>query len=164
MYLIIAFMTVTMVFIEPVLSVMQIFFADSNYSKEMAELMQAEGVNIIRAFVALVPVGIGFIFRKNKALFSRREFAISFNMSMLNAAFFIAASIVGGNLMARFAEYFTIYQLLTYPALFRYCFKSGKERNTIVFAFGVLYCIWFWYQMDVNWNMEYISDVLVWYF
>lgn len=164
MYFIIAGLTVTMVFIEPVLSGMQIFFEDSNYRKEMAALLNSEGVNIIRAFVALVPCVLGFFFRKNKALFSKREYAVAFNMSVLNAVFFIAASIVGGNLMARFAEYFTIYQLLTYPALFKCCFREGKERNIIVLAFGVLYCIWFWYQMDVNWGIKYISDVLGWYF
>lgn len=164
MYFIIAGLTVTLVFIEPVLSGMQVFFADSAYQRDMEELMNSEGVNVIRAAVAVVPCIIGFVFRKNKALFSKREFVVSFNMSVLNALLFISASIVGGNLMARFAEYFTIYQLLTYPALFKYCFKEGKERNIIVLAFGAFYCIWFWYQMDVNWGIKYISDVLGWYF
>ena len=164
MYFIFAGLTVMMVFIEPVLSGMQIFFEDSKYQKEMAALLNSEGVNIIRAFVALVPCVLGFFFRKNKALFSKREYAVAFNMSVLNAVFFIAASIVGGNLMARFAEYFTIYQLLTYPALFKCCFREGKERNIIVLVFSVLYCIWFWYQMDVNWEIKYTSDVLGWYF
>ncbi|MCI7333640.1 MAG: EpsG family protein [Oscillospiraceae bacterium] len=164
MYLIIVGLTFTMIFIDPLLSGMQIFFEDSEYSRQMAELMQTEGVNVIRAFVALVPIALGFAFRNNRVLFSKREYAVAFNMSMLNAVFFIAASIVGGNLMARFAEYFTIYQLLTYPALFKCCFKAGKERSVIVLAFGAFYCVWFWYQMDVNWQMTYISDVLGWYY
>ena len=164
MYLIIVGLTFTMIFIDPLLSGMQIFFEDSEYSRQMEELMQTEGVNVIRAFVALVPIALGFAFRNNRALFSKREYAVTFNMSILNAVFFIAASIVGGNLMARFAEYFTIYQLLTYPALFRCCFRAGKERSVIVLAFGAFYCVWFWYQMDVNWQMTYISDVLGWYY
>lgn len=160
MYAFAAAFTAAMVFLNPILSGLQIFFEDSEYSNEMAELMAAEGVNIIRAFVALVPIVIGFCFRKNKALFEKRENILAFNMSMLNAAFFVAASIVGGNLMARFAEYFTIFQLLTYPALFKNCFKKGTERNVIVLLFGFIYCIWFWYQLDVNWKLNYVSDVL----
>ena len=160
MYAFVAVFTAAMVFLEPILSGLKIFFEDSEYSSQMAELMEAEGTNIIRAFVALVPLAIGFLFRKNKAVFERRENVLAFNMSMLNAAFFIASSIVGGNLMARFAEYFTIFQLLTYPALFKNCFKKGQERNVVVLIFGLVYCFWFWYQLDVNWNFHYVSDVL----
>lgn len=156
--------TAAMVFLDPILSGLKIFFEDTEYSRQMTELLNSAGVNVIRVFVAFVPLVLGFVFRKNKALFSRREFAISFNMSILNAAFFTAASIVGGNLMARFAEYFTIYQLLTYPSLFKNCFKKGSERTVVVLLFGIFYCVWFWYQMDVNWEITYISDVLGWNF
>ena len=160
MYVFVAAFTAAMVFLNPILSGLQVFFEDSEYSSEMAELMASEGVNIIRAFVALVPFAMGFFFRKNKALFEKRENVLAFNMSMLNAAFFIASSIVGGNLMARFAEYFTIFQLLTYPALFKNCFRKGRERNVVVLIFGLMYCVWFWYQLDVNWNLNYVSEVL----
>lgn len=160
MYAFAVAVTVAMIFLEPILSGLQIFFEDSEYSSEMADLMAAEGINIIRAFVAFVPLVIGFFFRKNKLLFENRKTVLAFNMSILNAAFFIAASIVGGNLMARFAEYFTIFQLLLYPAIFKNCFRKGMERNVFVLIFGLLYCIWFWYQLDVTWNLYYVSDVL----
>jgi len=163
-YIAAAAFTVSMIFLNPILSGMKIFFEDTVYQSQINKIIETEGVNFIRALVALVPCVLGFIFRKNKAIFSKREYAVAFNMSTLNAAFFIAASIVGGNLMARFAEYFTIYQLLTYPALFKHCFKKGMERNIVVLAFGVIYCVWFWYQMDVNWGITYVSDVLGWNF
>lgn len=156
--------TVAMVFLDPILSGLKIFFEDTEYSRQMTELLNSDGVNVIRVFVAFVPLVLGFVFRKNKALFSRRDFALAFNMSILNAAFFTAASIVGGNLMARFAEYFTIYQLLTYPSLFKNCFKKGGERTVVIILFGLFYCVWFWYQMDVNWEIRYVSDVLGWNF
>lgn len=164
MYVGLAAFTFAMIFLNPILSGMKIFFEDTEYGGRMNELVQTEGVNFIRALVALVPCVLGFFFKNNKALFSKREYAVAFNMSLLNAAFFVAASIVGGNLMARFAEYFTIFQLITFPAIFKHCFRPGKERNTVVLIFGAFYCVWFWYQMDVNWNMTYVSDVLGWYF
>ncbi len=164
MYITVFAFAVSMVFLNPILSVVKIFFENTSYSNQMNTLINAEGVNFIRGIVALVPCMIGFVFKNNKELFSRREYAVSFNMSMLNAAFFIAASIAGGNLMARFAEYFTIYQLITFPALFKCCFGKGIERNTAVLIFGAFYCVWFWYQMDVNWKISYVSSVLGWYF
>ncbi|MGN1443035.1 MAG: EpsG family protein [Acutalibacteraceae bacterium] len=163
MYFVMAAFAVTIIFLNPVLEGMQIFFEDTKYESQMNELISTEGVNILRMFVALVPCVIGFVFRKNKQLWSERKWCLCMNLSLINAAFWIAASIVGGNLMARFAEYFTIYQLLTYPMLFKYCFK-GNTRIVVVGMFSVLYIVWFWYQMAVNWEANYISSILGWYF
>lgn len=163
MYFTIAGFAVAMVFLNPILEGMQIFFEDTKYESQMNELISAEGVNILRMFVALVPCVIGFVFRKNKQLWNERKWRLCINLSFINAAFWVAAAIVGGNLMARFAEYFTIYQLLTYPMLFKSCFK-GNTRIAVVGAFGALYIIWFWYEMAMNWQATYISSVLGWYF
>ena len=163
MYAVIVVFAVTIIFLNPVLEGMQIFFEDTKYENQMTELMNAEGVNVLRAFVALVPCVIGFIFRKNKQLWSERKWCLCMNLSLVNAAVWIAAAIVGGNLMGRMAEYFTIYQLLTYPMLFKYCFK-GNTRIAVVGVFGALYTVWFWYQMAVNWDSHYYSSVLGWYY
>lgn len=163
MYLTMVAFAVAIVFLNPILEGMQIFFEDTKYESQMNELITMEGVNILRMFVALVPCVIGFVFRKNKQLWSERKWCISMNLSLINAAFWIAAAIVGGNLMARFAEYFTIYQLLTYPMLFRYCFK-GNTRIAVISAFCAFYVVWFWYELQMNWNVNYVSSVLGWYF
>lgn len=163
MYLAIGGFVVAMVFLNPILSGMQIFFEDTVYESNLTELMQMDGVNVIRTFVSLVPCVLAWIFRNNKKLWSERKWQICINLSFINTAFWIAASIVGGNLMARFAEYFTIYQLLTYPMLFKYCFK-GNVRVFVISSFSVLYMIWFWYEMTMHWDVNYISSVLGWYF
>ena len=162
MYVVMVAFAVAIVFLNPILEGMQIFFEDTKYERQMSDLISAEGVNVLRTMVALVPCVIGFAFRKNKQLWKERKWCLCMNLSLVNAAFWIAASIVGGNLMARFAEYFTIYQLLTYPMLFRYCFK-GNTRIAVISAFSAFYVVWFWYELQMNWNVNYVSSVLGWY-
>lgn len=162
MYLSIAGFIVAMIFLNPILSGMQIFFEDTVYESNLSELITMEGVNMLRAVVSVIPCIIAWIFRNNKKLWNERKWQISINLSFMNAAFWIAASIVGGNLMARFAEYFTIYQLLTYPALFKYCFK-GNQRVVVIVAFSLMYIVWFWYEMQMHWSVTYVSSVLGWY-
>lgn len=163
MYLAIMAFAVALVFLNPILSNVQGLFEETQYEGEIVDLIESAGVNVIRAFVAAVPCVIAFIFRRNRALYAERKNRIAINFSMLNAAIFIAASIVGGNLMARIAEYFTIFQLLTYPALFKNCFK-GRARTIVVSAFAVLYLVWFWYDFQYNRGAAtYVSNVLGWY-
>lgn len=163
MYFSIAGFVVAMIFLNPILDGMQIFFEDTVYESNLSELMEMEGVNIIRTFVSFIPCVLAWIFRNNKKLWNERKWQLCINLSFINAAFWVAASIVGGNLMARFAEYFTIYQLLTYPVLFKYCFK-GNTRIAVITAFSVLYIVWFWYEMTQHWSAPYISSVLGWYY
>lgn len=163
MYVVMVVFAVTIVFLNPVLEGMQLFFEDTKYENQMNDLMAAEGVNILRTLVALVPCGIGFLSRNNKQLWSERKWCLCMNLSLVNAAVWIAAAIVGGNLMGRLAEYFTIYQLLTYPVLFKYSFK-GNTRIAVIGLFSAFYVVWFWYQMFVNWDSHYVSAVLGWYF
>lgn len=163
MFLIILAFGVALIFAEPLLANVQGFFEDTQYQAEIKDMIDSEGVNIIRPFVMTVPCVIAFVFRRNKALYAERKNRIAINFSVLNAMIFAVAAVVGGNLMARLAEYFTIFQLLTYPALFKNCFK-GTARIAVVTGFVVLYCVWFWYQMVQTWSMYYVSDVLGWYF
>lgn len=152
--------TVAMVFLEPILSQMQIFLEDTEYINQLNSLLELDGVNYLRAIVAGVPCAIGFVFRNNKDLQSSREYRIAFNMAMLNLAFLVAASIVGGNLMARLAAYYSCYLLLVYPFLFKRCFREGTERTLAILVFALFYTVWFWFQMKIAWGGFYASDVL----
>lgn len=152
--------TVAMVFLDPILSQMKIFLEDTEYSGQLNRLTELGGVNYIRVLVAAVPCVIGFVFRNNKALRESREYKIAFNMAMLNVAFLTAASIVGGNLMARLAAYFQYYLILVYPVLFKHCFREGKERQIAVSVFAVCYTAWFWFQLRVTWDGRYVSEIL----
>lgn len=152
--------TASMVFLEPILSQMKIFLEDTEYSGQINRLTELEGVNFIRVLVAVVPCVIGFVFRNSPALKGNREYKIAFNMAMLNVAFLTAASIVGGNLMARLAAYFQYYLILVYPILFKRCFREGTERSVAVAVFAVLYTAWFWFQLRVTWDGRYVSEIL----
>ncbi|MGN0468824.1 MAG: EpsG family protein [Acutalibacteraceae bacterium] len=163
MYVAIIGFSVAMIFLDPILSGMQIFLEDTEFESRMNIMANAEGVNVLRFIVAAIPCILAFIFRKNKELVENRTYAIVINLTFIYAGFMLASSIAGGLLLARFAEYFSIYLLISYPAIFKLCFK-GNTRTIVVAAFGVLYCFWFYYQMFMNWNMHYESSVLGLYF
>ncbi|MGN1419667.1 MAG: EpsG family protein [Acutalibacteraceae bacterium] len=162
MYVVIVGFSVAMFFLNPILSGMQIFFEGTEFESNMEIMANSAGVNVLRFFVAVIPCILAFIFRKNKDLTENRAYAIAINFTFVYAGIYLAATIAGGLLLARFSEYFAIYLLISYPAIFKLCFK-GNTRTIVIAVFGVLYCLWYYYQMAINWDMHYYSDVLGWY-
>lgn len=134
-------------------------FENTIFEREEEKLLESEGVNIIRGIIMFIPLFLLFIYNKNDFTRENRAAQIVTNMVTINVIMWFAATLYGGNLLGRLAQYFTSYNMLAYPIIFSKC-MSAKERKSISIFFIMFYIVYFWYQMDVNWGIQYISSIL----
>ena len=130
---------------------------DTNYTDSLEE---GTGSNIIRLFVALVPVVIILFTTKVVKREADSKITLAANISMVNACFYFTSTFTDGILIGRMPIYFSVYNLYLIPWLLKHCFTkaSGKIITIICIA---LYIIYFYYQMVViGLGDIYVSDIL----
>lgn len=103
-------------------------------------------VNIIRPMVALAPLVVAFMDRKNKKL-DFGLYRISFNMSLVNSLIWLFATQM--KFFYRLAMYFAPYMivLLCYEL---YYYKNPRDRAIIKLAAIVLFFVWHIYSLHVT--------------
>ncbi len=137
----------------------ELFISESVYAHYYDRIVETEGLNIFRVLVAAVPFALCLIYKKRIDELDDRMLNYCANMSTLALAVSIFSAASGGELLGRLAEYFLIYNTLTYPMLFkRVATKSVGKILTV--GLMVSYFIFFWYQFSVVWGQGYQSDTL----
>ena len=102
-------------------------------------------VNILRVLVQCVPI-VMFLFVKKSVINGDRECRFLFNISLLNAAFAIAA--MNSPYFSRFCIYTSCFQILMYPKIFSKMIKDNKNIFTV--ALLACYGIFWIYEMFNN--------------
>ena len=120
---------------------------NSVYSHYTSEAFALEGVNHLRVLIHFIPVFLAFYFRKETD-YNDMTLNACVNLSALNAIIFLFASTMGGNLAARFAEYYTIYNLILYPYIFEKILPP-KSKKTIKLVFVFAFVLFFYYQIHI---------------
>lgn len=137
----------------------EFLFDNTQYEGYLDNILGTAGMNAIRVLVAAVPVVIAIASNKIIRAEHNRLINICVNMAFFHIAVQFAAVFVGANYIGRIAAYFNIYNLILLPWLIRNCFTRESER-IVRLACVVCYCIYFYYQMVITWNIEYMSDIL----
>lgn len=117
------------------------------------------GSNIIRLFIAIIPVWMAFYGRKIVEREADRFIKLSVNMSVINMCVYMVATVSSGMAVGRVAAYFDIYNLVLLPWLINHVFKGSTRAMVKTACFGV-YIVYFWFQMVVTWHISYGSDFL----
>lgn len=134
-------------------------FDNTQYEGYLGEIMGTAGMNVIRFLVALVPLAICFLARKIIRHENNQLINICVNMDCFNLAIQFAALFVGANYLGRIAAYFGVYTLLLLPWLIKKCFTAQSSMLIKLSCIG-FYIVYFYYQMVVTWNLDYISDII----
>lgn len=137
----------------------EFLFENTQYEGYLDEVLGTAGMNSVRFLVAAVPVVIAILGRRIIIAENNRLINICTNMSFFYIAVQFAALFVGANYIGRIAAYFNIYNLILLPWMMKKCFAKGSERLMRI-ACVVFYCIYFYYQMVITWNLGYVSDIL----
>ena len=137
----------------------EFLFDNTQYEGYLDNVLGSSGTNAIRFLVAAVPVVIAFAGRKIIEAENNKLIHICTNMSCFYIAVQFAALFVGANYIGRIAAYFNVYNLILMPWMIKKCFTKDSER-LVKLACIVCYCIYFYYQMAVTWNLGYVSDIL----
>ena len=118
------------------------------------------GSNILRLFIAAIPVIIVLLNHEHIKKIATPSIRLAINMSLVGDCFYFAATFTNGILVGRMPIYFTVYNLYLLPWVIRKCFT--KESRKIVWGLSVLfYLLLFYYQMYGAWGgLTYISEFL----
>lgn len=153
---------VCIVFADKVLNVFDSVMQETNYAVGYNEFKKTDdGVNVFTILIALVPVGLAFLFRKDLEQKYTPIMKLSTNMSIMAVCVYIVSRLTNsGILVGRMAIYFTTYNLILLPWLVDNIFKDN-ERRLIKYIMIVCYLYLFYYQMEKTWGgLEYISKIL----
>ncbi len=137
----------------------EFLFENTQYDGYLDNVLTSTGTNDIRFLVAMVPVLIAFLGRKIIISENNKVINICVNMACINAAVQFAAIFVGAIYIGRIAAYFNVYNMITLPWLINKCFTKNSVTLMKMTCIG-MYCIYFYYQMVITWNMNYYSDIL----
>lgn len=138
---------------------LEFLFENTQYEGYLDRVLETAGMNGIRFLVAVVPVMIAIAGRRVIRAENNRLINICTNMSCFYVAVQFAALFVGANYIGRIAAYFNIYNLILLPWLIKKCFTKDSKRHVKIVCVGC-YCVYFYYQIVITWNLDYISDIL----
>ena len=137
----------------------EFLFDNTQYEGYLDNIMETAGMNEIRFLVAAVPVVIAIAGYKIIRAENNRLINICVNMSCFYVAVQFAAMFVGANYIGRIATYFNVYNLILLPWMIRECFTEESKKIVKLGCVGC-YCIYFYYQIVITWNLQYVSDIL----
>lgn len=137
----------------------EFLFENTQYEGYLDNVLGTAGMNIVRFFVAVVPLAIAIVGNRIIRSENNKLINICTNMSCFYVAVQFAALFVGANYIGRIAAYFNVYNLILLPWMIKKCFtmESGK---IVKIACLVCYCLYFYYQMVITWKLGYVSDIL----
>lgn len=153
---------VCIVFADKALNVFDSVMQETNYAVGYNEFKKTDdGVNIFTILIALLPVGLAFLFRKNLEQEYTPIMKIGTNMSVMAVCIYIVSRLTNsGILVGRMAIYFTTYNLILLPWLVDNIFKDN-ERRLIKYIMIICYIALFYYQMEITWGgFGYVSKIL----
>ncbi|CQR74714.1 Transmembrane protein EpsG [Sporomusa ovata DSM 2662] len=123
-------------------------------------LTEGAGANVVRVFVAAVPLVLAYLGKTNIEVNNNKLIGIVINFSVLNLVFYILA--VQNWIFARLCIYFGLYSLLLLPWLIKKVFDDKK--GTIIYGSSlILYVIYYYYEMESYlryWGIGYISNYI----
>ena len=100
------------------------------------ESFSGEGVNIFRLLVALAPVILSFVAKNELRKSENRIERIMINLTMINAALMVIASFGTAFYLARVANYFAIFPVISIPYLLKYFTKDLQVLLKIIIIVG----------------------------
>lgn len=130
---------------------------DSDYAYLSTEENQV-GVNPIRVFVMAVPAVIAFIQRENIKEINDPFVKVWVNLSVITTECYIVGMYTNG-VMGRVPVYFQMFNLLLLPWLLKKAFDESMGKSILI-ASLIGYFAYFWYDMYIAGNGQYVSNSL----
>lgn len=133
----------------------------TQYSQYQEYIMASGGgANIIRVFVAAVPVLMAYWGRKKIAERNDTFINILVNFSVLNLAFYVLT--LQNWVFVRMTMYFTMAGLILLPWLIKNLFDR-ETGELMKISCIILYGIYYYYEMSVSLGITYISKYLTFF-
>lgn len=156
---IVAFFIVAMLFANPIVSAFSDSGEESSYGYVFDALSTNTGSSPLRVAVAIAPVFLSFIYRKE--IKAENSFILSFsvNMATFELLLLAVATFTNGLYVVRLATYLAPYTCILYSYLFTKIIKS-KYTPLLVVGFFVMFLAYYILLERHSGTGYYISDIL----
>lgn len=141
--------------VNSLLETMDIMLQETQYSSNLAEFAEDDGVHPLRVLFSCVPVILAFIQRKKIVATNNQYIYMCVNMSTIAAGLYFVGMLTSGIMIGRLPVFFILYNYILYPYLFNYIY-SGKK--TLLYTIISITYLVFYYLMAQN--FYYVSDIL----
>lgn len=151
---------VSTILIQPIISVVDNLSVNSTYGYVVDFFEEDDGTNIIRVIISMVPVILAFIKKSQISGMNDKKINLYINLSVLSVCVHIVSTVTSGIFIGRLTIFFSIYNLLLMPWLFKTVYR-GAEKVMLYYMCISCYIVFFYYQMVIAWQgLKYISDIL----
>lgn len=147
------------VFMNPLMSALESVAEGGTYDYAIDAMQMNTGSSLMRGIIALVPVALALIYKKQIESDDNYSIDICVNFSILNCLLNIIASMTSGLFVIRLAMYLMPYNAILFSYLLRKV-NMGKNKQIILMCFYIFYIVFYWYQMSHQGSWEYISDII----
>ena len=149
--------TLSMMFLQPILESLE--NSGTTYDYVATTMMGNNGSSIIRPIIAIVPVALAYIYRKNINP-NDRVINICINMSLLNFMLNLLAVFTSALYVVRLSMYMNIYNVILYPYLLNVALKDDKNQGLIKMGFYIMYFALYMYEMNNSGAFPYYSNII----
>lgn len=142
----------SIVFLDEFTGMVTTFMENSQYSAEVEDFLNDDGVNYLRVLVYSVPAMLSLIFRKRIRKYNNPVINYSINMSIVASGLYVIGMFTSGIMFGRLPIAFALYNYISLPWIINAVF----ERKSAVIIKGVclgLYLVFFYYQMHFSWGL-----------
>lgn len=123
-----------------------------------------EGVNIFRLLVAVAPVVLSFIARKLTKKEEDNVACLMMNMTTINAAIMFVSLFGTAFYLARVANYFAIFPVVSIPYMLRYYTKESRIFLKIIIIIGFAGFAFYAYGLNRSFDAMYERISLIHFF
>lgn len=141
--------------VAPFMDAMESVLQNTDYSHNLTQFAEDDGVNPLRVLLSAVPVILVFFKRKELAKNSNPYIYICVNMATISAGLYFVGMFTSGIMIGRLPAYFRLYTILLIPFIINNLYASNQK---IFYAGFTAVYLTFYYLMARNYY--YISDIL----
>ena len=125
---------------------------NTQYSSEIDQFTNAEGMNILRVIVYSIPALISLLLLKHIRKADNKLINLCVGMSIATMCIYLAASVTNGIFVGRIASYVSLYNYILLPWEIEHIFTKRSAILLYMIMIG-FYMAFYYYQMHVAWGL-----------
>ena len=139
-------------FVDQFTGLLTTVMENTQYSSEIDQFINAEGMNILRVIVYSIPALISLLFLKHIRKADNKLINLCVGMSIATMCIYLAASVTNGIFVGRIASYVSLYNYILLPWEIEHIFTKRSAILLYMIMIG-FYMAFYYYQMHVAWGL-----------
>ena len=140
------------VYLDRFTSAVTTIMENSQYSAEVEDFINDDGVNLFRVLVYSIPAVMALAFRRKISYYDNPVINFSINMSIVASGLYIIGYFTSGIMFGRLPIAFVLYSYISLPWMIERIFTEKSAQMIKLICMGC-YLAFFYYQMHISWGL-----------